>query len=300
MLTVTNIGSQPVTLSEPLATLAGTANAAFNSPMPDSCANITGAGPLPAGITCTISPTFTPTVDNGQTETLNINGGPQSIALVANGAQPQVNIVLSSSLGTSPAAGTTTTITATVTQPHISGNTPSGTVTFTYVIDAANNNANSCGSGGTQTVSLTGTGTASFALPTLAQGVQYTVSANYNGGKPELQLSAVGRGSGVSPLAVQVTSTAAQLTFLFGSAPPTIAGTVTPTPASPVTYWLGAAKATTARWFVSVVVSFSGAGACAYSPPAALLERRNPATVTENRLHSPSRFLTSPHSVQGA
>ena len=80
VLTVTNIGSQPVTLTAPLTSLSGTANAAFNSPVPDSCASITGGGPLPAGISCTISPTFTPTANSGQTETLNVNGGPQSIA----------------------------------------------------------------------------------------------------------------------------------------------------------------------------------------------------------------------------
>jgi sugar lactone lactonase YvrE len=285
VLTITNIGSQPIALSEPLATLAGTANAAFNSPVPDSCANITGGGPLPAGITCTISPTFAPTANNGQTETLNVNGGPQTIALTANGAQPQVNIVLTSSLGTSPAAGTTTTITATVTQPHIAGNTPSGTVTFTYVIDAANKNINSCGSGGTQTVTLAG-GVASFQLPTLAQGVQYTVSANYGGDSLNSQTPATPlliAVPGVSPLAVQVTSTAAQLTFLYGGAPPTIAGTVTPTPTAPVTFsFSSAAKATTPIGSYPVVVSFSGAGACAYGFPPALFSNGSPATVTEN------------------
>jgi sugar lactone lactonase YvrE len=278
-LTVTNIGTSPVTLTSPLTAASGTGNAAYA--LSNTCTS-----PLPSGLSCTILPTFTPTVDNGQTETVNVNGGTQSLALTANGAQPEANVVLSASYstGTTPSSGATATITATVTQPHIMGNIPSGNVVFTYTINASNKNINGCGSGGTQTVALNGAGTASFQLPTLATGVQYTVSANYTGdtlnsATPATPLIVQVPGT---PVTATVTSTAAQLTFTYGGAPPAITGTVTPTPASPVTFSFGSsALATTPIGTYPVTVSFSGAGACAYGFPPSVFSSGGPALVTE-------------------
>jgi sugar lactone lactonase YvrE len=280
VLTVSNIGNQPITLTSPITSIIGGSNSAYS--VSNTCTS-----PLPSGLTCTISPTFIPSNDANQTETLGVNGT-QQVALVANGAQPQASIVLTSSLGTSPAAGGTTTITATVTQPSLPGVTPTGSVTFTYVIDAINNNVNSCGAGGTQTVALTGSGgtaTASFNLPTLAQGVEYTVTANYigdglNSATPANPLLITVPGI---PVTATVTSTATQLTFIYGSTPPTVVGTVTPAPASGVTATFGsAATATTPIGTYPVVVSFSGSGSCAYGFPPSVFSTGGAAVVTEN------------------
>ncbi len=280
VLTVTNIGSTPVTLTSPITAVVGTGNPAYK--LTDTCAS-----PLPAGATCTIAPTFTPTMDNLQSESVSVNGGPQAFAMVANGEQPQAGIVLTSSLGLSPAAGGTTTITATVTQPFITGNTPTGTVTFTYVIDAANNNVNSCGTGGTVTMPLSGSGgtaTATFNLPTLVQGVAYTVSANYNGDPLNSQTQATPILVAVPgiPVTATVTSTAAQLTFTYGQPAPVPVGTVTPTPAAPVTYsFTSGASATTPVANYPVTVVFSGTGACGYGFPNSVFSSGGAAIVTE-------------------
>jgi sugar lactone lactonase YvrE len=282
-LTITNIGNQPVTLTSPLTVVSGASNAAYT--ISSACTS-----PLPAGLTCQITATMKPTADNGQMETITVNGGPQTLSLMANGEQPVANVVLSAAYtgGTStttPTTGATATITATVTQPLIAGNTPTGSVTFTYVVDAANSNVNSCGSGGTQTVQLVG-GVATFQIPTLAQGVQYTVSANYSGdtlnsanGATPLVITVPG-----IPVSASVTSTAAQLTFTYGGKPPVPVGTVTPTPPSGITVTFGSsALATTPIGTYPVVVSFSGAGACAYGFPASVYAGTNtPAAVTEN------------------
>ncbi len=280
-LTVTNIGNAAITLTTPFTAVSGATNAAFG--LSNTC-----TGALPAGATCTILPTFTPTINNGQTENVKVNGGSQTLALTADGAQPEANVVLSAaySTGTTPTTGATATVTATVTQPHILGNTPTGSVTFTYTINTKNKNVNNCGAGGTQTVALNGTGTASFQLPTLAQGLQYTVNANYTGdtlnsATPATPLLVIVPGI---PVTATVTSTAAQLTFIYGGAPPVITGTVTPTPASPVTYSFGsAANATTPVGNYNVDVSFSGTGACAYGLPASVFSSGGPAIVTENK-----------------
>ncbi len=215
VLTVTNIGSQPVTLTNPITSVVGAGNAAYS--MTNTCTS-----PLPAGRTCTISPTFAPTADNGQSESVNVNGGPQSLSLTANGAQPLVNIVLSAAYtgGTStttPTAGATATITATLTQPHIVGNTPTGSVTFTYKILGD-------GTTGTQVAPLSG-GNASFALPTLLQGRKYTINADYTG--DPLNSSTQAAALVLQVPGVPVTVTAASVSFTYGSAPPAIVGTVT-------------------------------------------------------------------------
>jgi sugar lactone lactonase YvrE len=277
VLTVTNIGNGPVTLQSPITSVMGTNNPAYTTT--NTCVS-----PLPAGLTCSISPSFTPTSTSSQSENVSVNGT-QTLAYVANGAAPLAKIVLSASysVGTSPTAGATATITATVTQPHIVANVPSGTVTFTVVIDQENGNANSCGTGSTQTVPLVN-GVASFQLPVLATGVTYQVSAKYSGdgsnsATDASPLEVVVPGT---PVVVTVTSTAAQLTFTYGATPPVPVGTVTPTPATGITTTFGSnAKATTPTGTYPVIVSFSGTGACAYGFPPAALSTGGAAVVTE-------------------
>jgi sugar lactone lactonase YvrE len=283
-LTVTNIGNQPITLTSPLTTVTGV------SPTGDTAFNITNTctSPLPAGLTCTISPTFLPTSDGQQTETVDVNGT-QTMSLVANvtavGEQPLANVVLTAgySTGTAPTAGATATITATVTQPHLTGVTPTGTVTFTYVITGTNA---TCGSSGSVTVALVpgsgGASTASFPLPTLALGRQYTVNASYSGdSQSSFTLAA--------PLAIYVpgipvTATSSSITFAYGTNPPTITGTVTgilPTDTG-VTYAFGtAASATTPIGVYPITVTFSGTNSCNYGIPQVLTSSGAPATATE-------------------
>lgn len=285
-LTLTNVGNAPLTLTSPLTTVSGSTNAAFGF-SGSSCGTT-----IAAGSTCQIMATFNPTADGGQSENVTVNGGPQSVSLVANGVQPLPNIVLSASYtsGSTPAAGATATITATLTQPAISGNVPSGTVTFTYVIDSFNNNANNCAPGGSQTVAVNGSGVASFQLPTLAQGLTYTVTAVYNGdslnsANTSAPLTVTVPGT---PVTVTISSTPAQLTFLYGGTPPVPVGTVTPTPPAGVTVTFGSnAKPTTPisnppLVTYPVIASFSGTGACAYGNPIANYASGAQAFVTEN------------------
>jgi sugar lactone lactonase YvrE len=284
VLTVTNIGSSPLALTAPLTTVTSTPNPAYN--ISNSCLNAT-TNPLAPGATCKISPTFNPTVDNSQSETVSVNGGTQTLSFVANGEQPLAKIVLSASYstGTTPTAGATATITATVTQPFIAGNTPTGTVTFIYTIDASNTNLNSCGTGGTQTVNLVN-GVASFQLPVLAQGVQYTVNATYVGDTFNSFTKAAKLDIFVPGISVTstVTSTAAQLTYTYGSTPPAIAGTVAPVPASPITFTFGSAATASTAVALSpypVIVTFHGVGACAYGFPSSTFAAGGSAVVTE-------------------
>jgi sugar lactone lactonase YvrE len=280
VLTVTNIGNSPVTLTSPLTTVTSTPNPAYA--ISNNCGTAVGTG-----ATCTIAPTFNPTVDNLQSETISVNGGTQTVSLVANGQQPLAKIVLSAaySTGSTPTVGATATITATVTQPFIAGNTPTGTVTFIYTINASNSNVNSCGTGGTVTANLVG-GVASFPLPVLAQGVQYTVNATYAGDTFSSFTNAAKLDIFTPGITVTstVTSTAAQLTYTYGTTPPAITGTVTPTPASPVTFTFGSAATASTPITLSpypVVVTFHGAGSCAYGFPASNFAAGGPAVVTE-------------------
>jgi len=286
LLTVTNIGTKPVALTSPFISAANV------SPAGDTAFNVTNTcvSPLLAGATCTVSPTFYPTSDGSQSENLNVNGGTQSIALVAStqgtGEQPLVNIVLTAGYSSGGlAAGSTATVTATVTQPHIPGNTPTGTVTFTYVIDASNPSP-ACGSGGTVTVPLTGTGgtaTASFPLPTLLIGRNYAINATYNSdtlNSLTLATPLVLQVPGVQPLTVIANS----VSYAYGQPVPAITGTVTGIlPADNVTYsFTSAATPSTPIGTYPITVTFAGGNYCNYGFPPALTSTGAPAVVTEN------------------
>ena len=291
-LTVTNIGSQSVTLISPLTAAISTnpsGNTAFTINN-NSCA----AGAMVSGSTCTLTAQFVPTSDGAQGENASVNGGPQIIQLLANGEQPLANIVLSASYsgGTTPTAGATATITATVTQPHISGDTPSGTVTFTYAIDA-NAPKYSCGSGGTATVPLVG-GVATYALPTLAQGLNYTINATFNPSGSDTLDS----GASATPLVIQVpgvsvTVTANSVSYTYGQAVPALTGTVTPAPPSGVTYsFTSNATSSSPVGTYPIQVAFSGGNYCSYGFPAAFTSTGAPAVVTENP--APLTYTISP------
>ncbi len=240
-LTVTNIGNQPITLASPfLVTSVNpsytvTSSAQSGGPCPS---------PMPVGSTCTITPLFLPTSDSGTTNstaTITVNGT-QSVALTADGESPQAMIVLSSSTGTGTppkltiATGSTPVITATVTS-HTAGVIPTGTVTFSYAIDAGTLGAGQCGAPGSATVNLVN-GVATYPLPTVTQGQIYTVNATYNAVD-----TATATDSGVTAVPLVLTDpgitetvTATSVTYQYGTAVPAFTGTVVPVPPSPITY----------------------------------------------------------------
>jgi hypothetical protein len=249
-------------------------------------------GKLPSGTLCTISVAFNPTSDGPQGENFSINGGSQSVAIVAGGSggeQPLVNIVLSAtySAGTAPTAGATAKVTATVTQPHIAGDTPSGTITFVYTVDGSASSA--CGSGGTQTVALTpgsgGVSTAAFNLPVLAQGRQYSITATYNG--DVLDSQTVSTPLVIFVPGVSVTATAASITYTYGTAVPAITGTVTGIVAADnvtSTFTTAASQYSNVGTYPITVV-FSGGNYCNYGFPTVTNSGTGggPATVTETQ-----------------
>ena len=290
VLTVTNIGNQPVTLASTFLTVSGVnpvGDTAFA--VTSTCNSLYSNSLLPAGDSCTISPTFQPTTDGSQSENISVNNGAQSIALVAStqgtGEQPLVNIALSSSVGLTPAAGSTAVITATVTQPHTPpGGTPTGTVTFSFVIDAGTANAGLCGAGATSAPIPLVNGVATYTIPSsLAQGLVYTVSATYNGDSLNSLTTAtpiVLTVPGVQPITV----TANSVSYTYGQAVPALTGTVTPTPPTGVTYSFtsGASQFSNVGTYPIQVV-FSGGSFCSYGFPAATTTGGGAATVTENK-----------------
>jgi hypothetical protein len=282
-LTITNIGSQPVSLVAPFTSVISTSpagNTAFTITN-NTCTTTALAGPLSGGLSCSITASFNPTTNNGQGQNLTVNGGPATIQLKANGEQPLAIIALSASYssGSTPAAGATATITATVTQPHVTGDTPTGTMVFNYTIQGD-------GTTGTQTVALTpgsgGASTASFALPTLVQGRRYTINATYNSTDP------LSSGSSATPLVVYVpglpvTVTANSVSFTYGAAVPAITGTVTGITDPAVTYkFTTAASSTTPVGTYPITVVFSGGSYLNYGFPPAVTSTGAPAVVTEN------------------
>ena len=199
--------------------------------------------------------------------------------MTGTGENPLAKMVLAvtSPTGT-PVAGTAITVTATLTQPNIPGNTPSGTVTFTYTSRGANGTTGSptatlVGSGGTATATLT------IPAASVLQGRRYTINATYSG---DGQVTS----STATPLVVYVpgipvTVTAPSSTFVYGTAPPKIVGTVTPDP-TPVTYsFTTAATARTPIGTYPVTVVFSGTNAANYGFPPVLTSANQPAVVVE-------------------
>ncbi|HWB31806.1 MAG TPA: Ig-like domain repeat protein [Acidobacteriaceae bacterium] len=271
VLTVTNTGNQPVTLTSPFLGAVSDAQFAVTT----NCTS-----PLRPGTACTITPTFMPTSSGAAAINVTVNGT-HTMALTANGSSPLANITLTSSAGLTPAAGSSTTITATVTQSH-GGGTPTGTVTFTYAIDAGMVNSGQCGSGGTQTVSLA-SGQAVFTLPNLGQGLVYTVNATYNGDSNSSLTTA-------SPLVITVpgiqeTATSPSVSFTYGSPVPTLTGTISPALPSGVTVsFVSDASQFSNVGVYPIKTVFAGPNACAYGFPTVTNSGSGggAATVTEN------------------
>jgi sugar lactone lactonase YvrE len=282
VLTITNSGNVSATLSSPFLS---TVSSPFS--ISSNCQS-----PIPVGTTCTITPLFTPTSTGAQTATVSVNAT-QSITLTANGGLPEVKIVLtpSNGTGTSPnytvAAPGAETITATVSQPHVTGAvTPTGTVTFNWTIDAGTPNAGACGAAGTSgPVTLAG-GVATYTIPGgLLAGLSYTVSAIFTPAGGDTQDSLTNAQVPilltVAPTTAEVV-TAASVTFQYGQAVPALTGTVSP--ALPtgvtVTYTSGASQYSNIGTYPIQAV-FAGTGFCSYGSPVAYSSGTTPAIVTE-------------------
>ena len=287
VLTVTNIGNQPATLTLPF--LGTVTNSQFK--LTTNCAS-----PLPVGVTCTITPLLTPTTSAAISGSVTVNAT-QSLALMANGALPEVNIVLtpSNGTGTSPnyavSAPGAETITATVSQTHVSSPvTPTGTVQFSYVIDAGTPNAGLCPSSAASSGSGAGTlvspGVWSYAIPGgVAAGQSYTVSAVFTPGSSDTQDSTTNSQTPIILTVAPTTAeavTAASVTFQYGNAVPALTGTVSPALASgvSVSFISGASQYSNVGVYPIQPV-FTGTNFCSFGTPVAYSSGTTPATVTE-------------------
>jgi sugar lactone lactonase YvrE len=284
VLTVTNLGNQPVALASTF--LGATGNGAYT-------VSSKGCGSsILVGTTCTISPKFTPatTVSNAATVSVNTVNGTQTMSLQAQGANPEVLITLSPSNGT-VISGTTTNystavgaeaITATVAPFVTGGPAPTGTVTFSWTI-APTVGGISCGSPGSQTVNLVAGVATTTTFPALTAGLWYTVNVTYNGDGNNSATSATPIVLKTAPVAtvVTVTSTLLQLTYTYGGTVPTPACTVTAggTAVAGVTCTSGAGQYT-ATGSYPIQVVFTGSSACSYGFPTVTTGQAN---VIENR-----------------
>jgi len=309
VLTVTNTGNQPITLTAPLLGLIS--NPQFT--ITTTCSTTT---PMPVGTTCTIKPLFTPVSTGAATATVTFNASgatnnSQSIALMANGALPEVKIVLtpSNGTGTSPnyaATAAAETIIATVTQPHTSTPTPTGTVVFSYTINPTGPTANggvSCGASVSSTAIPLAAGVATYAMPTLSAGLVYTVTAVFTPGGADTTDSIT---NAQTPILLTVAPTvaeavtAASVTYQYGNAVPTLTGTLNPALPTGVTatFYSGASQYSNVGTYPIQVV-FSGTNACSYGFPVAYSSGTTPATVTETK--APLSVLVPAYStVYGA
>jgi sugar lactone lactonase YvrE len=246
VLTVSNIGNTSVALSSPATVLSGSSEYTSSS----TCS---GSSFQP-GYTCTISPLFTPTVDGPPTPTGSITvNGTQTVALVANGANPEAKVVLSASPttgGTSPnftvATGTPVTLTATATQPHIAGAVaPTGTVVFTLTIDANtvyNSATNPNGAGApivspAETLTVSGSSSSATFTFTPTAGLSYTVNATFTPNTTtDTQDSTTLAQSPIvltAPPAAVPSVTDNNYTYFYGQVPAIPSGTITWTPSAP-------------------------------------------------------------------
>jgi sugar lactone lactonase YvrE len=283
VLTVTNTGNQPVTLASTFASISGSGSSAYS--VTTTCNSTNFPNGIPVGTTCTISPLFTPSTTGANgAATLTVNGK-QTVALTANGSNAEVSIVLTSSAGLTPAAGTTgANIIATVSQPHVTGApTPTGTVTFSYVIDAGTIDAGLCGAAGTPTVVNLVNGVATYPMPSpLLQGLAYTVSAVFTpGGADTTDSTTTATPIVVSvpgiPVVVTVTSTLAQLTYTYGGTVPTINGTITAggVPVAGAYLTSGAGQFTATNSYPIQVNFTTATNGCSYGNPGVTTGQAN-------------------------
>lgn len=273
-LVVTNIGSTPYTPISPFTTVSGTNPGDFSET--DTCgASNFPLGTLSPGLHCGLTPTFTPSTTGTRMAAMSVQGGLANISLSGVGFLPQAVVTLSVASPGGLVAGQTATVTLTATQPA-ANNTPSGgQVTFSYTVNGVATTL--------APVTLPVSGIATFNLPTLLQGRQYTVNASYSG-------DAFDSASTATPISFYVpgqavTVTAASLTYTYGATVPTPSCTVTgilPADQATVTYTCKTtATPSSPVGAYPITVAFAGGNYQNYGFPTVYnADGKTPATVT--------------------
>jgi hypothetical protein len=283
-VTVTYLNSlTPVAISGSLA-LTSPAASITSGPATFALAGTTCGATLPPGATCTISPTYTPVANGAQSATLTVNGT-QSVALVANGAPPQAKIVLTAVYsGGTPTAGGNATYTATVSQPHTPpGGTPTGTVTFTFTVDAGLYAAGACGTVASQTVTLVG-GVASTSAVPIHAGI-YVVTATYNSDANDSEIVSIPLTTTVPGLPITATISSPP-PYVYGSPSPNLnaLGTITGVDSTVTAKFVSGASqfSPVSGSPYPITVGFSGGDFCNYlSPTTGAFVTETPAPLSE-------------------
>jgi sugar lactone lactonase YvrE len=338
VLTVSNIGTLPATLiaqtaTPPFLQLTGSGSAQFSVTTAGSLTTC-AAGSMPTGSTCTISPLFTvPATPAAEAATLTVNNT-QTVSLVANGANPEVKIVLTAApvtSGTSPnynvAGGTPVTITATLSQPNTVAHTiPTGSVVFNYTVDTSGNTsyvantANPTGCGApvaSSAVTLVG-GVATYTF-TPAAGLDYTVSATFT---PAVTDTADSVTIAQTPIVLTTAATVVESAtdsnggFVYGcstgctagtstTAPAPIVPTGSVTPALPTgvaAQWISAASqySAVANYNIQVIfVNSNGTYACSYGSPTVYLTGSTTTVAQVKETPAPLSVLIPPYTSGG-
>jgi len=133
-LTITNIGTTPLTPASPFAAVSGTNAADFSET--DTCgASNFPLGTIASGLHCGLTPAFTPSVTGNRTASLSVQNGAATVSLNGVGFLPQAVLSLAASAPGGLVANQTATVTVTASQPDASNIPSGGQITFSYSIN---------------------------------------------------------------------------------------------------------------------------------------------------------------------
>lgn len=278
-LTVTNIGTSPLTPASPFVALTG-ATADFNET--DKC----GAGNFPlgtlgGGLHCALTVGFQPAVSGPLSASVSVQGGAASLSLAGTGenALAAISMAVTSPSSGVPVFGSPATITLTATQPN-GANPPTGTVTFNYTINGVAQTpvtTNLTTSGSTSTTTLT--------INSLLAARTYVINAVYSGDTYNSPTNAAPFTFTV--LGLPVTVVANSVSYNYGGAVPALTGTVTGiAPADQagitITFTSNATSSSPVGTYPITAV-LTGGNSASYTVPAAVTSTGAPAIVTENQ-----------------
>ena len=277
-LTVTNIGTSPLTPTSPFAALTG-ATADYSET--DKC----GAGNFPlgtltSGLHCALTVGFQPVVNGPLTASVSVQGGAASVSLTGSGENPLATVSMAvTSPSSGPVYGSPATITLTATQPN-GTHPPTGTVTFSYTINGAAQTpvtTNLTTSGSTSTTTLT--------LNNLLAARTYVINAVYSGDTYNSATNAAPFTFTVPGLPVTVVANS--VTYTYGGAVPALTGTVTgilPADQAGITItFISNATSSSPVGTYPITAVLTGGNAANYTVPAAVTATGAPATVTESK-----------------
>lgn len=216
-LTVTNVGSSPLTPATPFVSFSGASS--FGET--DGCAAADfPLGTLGAGLHCALTMSFVPAASGSVSATASVQNGGATVNLTGVGQNPLATLALAL---TSPAGGLTpgspAVITLTATQPS-DNVAPTGTVTFNYTVNGVAQTpvtANLAVAGSQSTAALT--------IPNVMLARTYVISATYNGDAN----NTVTNSSALTIVApgLPLTAVANPATYTYGGTVPAVTGTVT-------------------------------------------------------------------------